>query len=143
MRRAVPARAGLVALAGTGAALVAFYLSWVSYYVEYPGDFLMFAESDFVNDIVKFRTGHPLFTAQENNESMTYPPGAQLCTYFLAWAAGRADSIPAYRAIQLIYGVGAAVAGVFCYLRLLQLSGSARPSVDRALWARSRCRCSS
>jgi len=133
-RAAVPGRAGLIVLAGAGAALVAFYLTWVSYYVEYPADILMFAEGDFVNDIVKFRTGHPLYTAQQNNESMTYTPGAPLFTYALAWACGAPDSIPVYRRIQVIYGLGAAVVAVCCYLRLMQLSGTRRFAEDRGLW---------
>ena len=74
----------------------------------------MFAEGEFVNEIVKFRTGHPIYTAQQNNESLTYTPGASLCTYALAWAVGAPDSIPVYRLIQVVYGLGAAVAG-FCY----------------------------
>jgi hypothetical protein len=133
-RAAVPDRAGLIVLAGVGAALVAFYLSWVSYYIEYPADFLMFAEGDFVNEIVKFRVGHPLYTAQQNNESMTYTPGAPLCTYALAWACGAPDSIPAYRLIQLIYCLGAAVVALFCYVRLMELSGTTRFAEDQGLW---------
>ena len=133
-RAAVPGRAGLLVLAGAGAVLAAFYLAWVSYYVEYPADFLMFAEGDFVNEIVKFQTGHPLYTAQQNNESITYTPGAPLCTYFLAWACGAPKTIPLYRLIHLIYGLGAAVAAVLCYRRLIQLSGTARFAADRGLW---------
>jgi hypothetical protein len=133
-RAAVPDRAGLIVLAGVGTALVAFYLAWVSYYVEYPADILMFAEGDFVNEIVKFRTGRTLYTAQQNNESMTYTPGAPLCTYALSRAFGAPDSIPAYRLIQLIYSLGAAVAGVFCYVRVMQLSGTRRFAEDRGLW---------
>ena len=113
---------------------MAFYLSWVSYYVEFPADILMFAEGEFVNDIVKFRTGHPLYTAQQNNESMTYTPGAPLCTYALAWAFGAPDSIPAYRLIQLVYSLVAAVVAVLCYVRLMQLSGTTRFAEDRGLW---------
>ncbi len=133
-RAAVPGRAALIFLAGAGTALAAFYLTWVSYYVEYPADFLMFAEGEFVNDIVKFRTGHPIYTAQQNNESLTYTPGAPVCTYALACAVGAPDSIPVYRLIQLVYDLGAAVAGVFCYVRLMQLSGTARFDRDPGLW---------
>ena len=131
---AVPGRAAPIFLAGAGTVLAAFYLTWVSYYVEYPADILMFAEGEFVNDIVKFRTGHPIYTAQQNNESLTYTPGAPLCTYALACAVGAPDSIPVYRLIQLVYDLGAAVAGVFCYVRLMQLSGTARFDRDPGLW---------
>ncbi len=133
-RAASPRRAGLIVLAAAGVALVAFYLTWVSYYVEYPADILMWAEGDFVNEIVKFRVGHPLYTAQQNNESMTYTPGAPLFTYALARACGAPDSIPVYRLIQVLYGLGAAVFAVGSYARLVQLAGVRRFAEDRGLW---------
>jgi hypothetical protein len=131
---ASPGRAGLLLLAGAGAALVAFYLTWISYHVEYPADFLMFAEGDFVNEITKFRTGHPLYLDQRNNESMVYTPGAPLLTYALARLVGAPDSIPVYRLIQLVYCLGAAIAAVFCFFRLMQWSGATRFAGDRGLW---------
>ncbi len=133
-RAATPRRAGLIVLAAAGAGLVAFYLAWVSYYVEYPADILMWAEGDFANEIVKFRVGHPLYTEQQNNESMTYTPGAPLLTYALARACGAPDSIPVYRLIQVLYSLGAAIAGVGCYSRVMQLGGTARFAEDRVLW---------
>jgi hypothetical protein len=133
-RAAVPGRAGLIVLAAAGAALVAFYLSWVSYYVEFPADILSFSEGNFFNDMVKVRTGHAIYTAQQNNESMPYTPGAPIFTHAVAWAFGVPDSIPAYRMIQLTYTFGAAVFAVLCYVRLMQLSGHTRFAVDRVLW---------
>ena len=84
-RSADPGRAGLLALAGIGVSLVASYLYWVSFYVAFPADILIWAEGDFVNDILKFRLGYPLYSAQVNNESFTYAPGSRLLTYLLAW----------------------------------------------------------
>jgi len=133
-REAVAGRAGLIVLAGVGAALLAFFLSWVSYYVEYPADFLIWAEGDFVNETVKLRTGRSLYTDQQNNESLPYTPGAPLFTYALARAIGVADSVPAYRVIQLGYCVAAAVVAVFCYVRLMELSRARRFAEDRGLW---------
>ena len=66
--------------------LVACYLFWASFYITFPADFLIWSESDYVNDILKFHIGYPIFTAQVNNESFTYVPGSQLVTYFFAWA---------------------------------------------------------
>ncbi len=132
---ASPGRAGLLLLAGGGAALLAFYLTWTSYHVEYPADFLMWAEGDFVNEIIKFRTGHPLYTAQQNNESMTYTPGAPLLTYALALLVGAPDSIPVYRLIQLVYCLGAATAALGCFFRVIQFSGAPRFAKDKGLWA--------
>ena len=84
---AAPGRAGLIVLAAVSAVLVSFYLAWISHYVEFPADILIWSEGDFVNDIVKFRIGYPLYTAQQNNDSFHYPPGAELLTYALARSA--------------------------------------------------------
>jgi hypothetical protein len=133
-RAAMPRRVALLVLASVGTALLAFYLTWVSHYVEYPADILMWAEGDFVNDIIKFRVGYPLYTSQVNNDSFHYTPGAQLTTYGLAWLVGIPDSIPVYRLIQLGYGLAAAVVAVCCYWRLRQLSGTNRLAQERGLW---------
>ena len=121
-------------LAGVGTALVAFYLTWVSYYVEFPADILMFAEGDFVNEIVKFRTGHPLYTAQQNNESMTTRRAHRCVPMLWHWACGAPDSIPVYRLIQLIYSLGGGRCGRAVTVRLMQLSGTKRFAEDRGLW---------
>jgi hypothetical protein len=133
-RAAVPGRAGLIVLAAVGAVLLSFYLAWVSRYVEFPADILIWSEGDFVNDIVKFRIGYPLYTAERNNDSFHYTPGAQLSTYALAWACGAPDSIPMYRLIQLFYCLAAAVVAVCCYWRLRELSGTRSQAQDRGLW---------
>jgi hypothetical protein len=133
-RAALPHRAGLLVLAATGAALVAFYLTWESHYVEFPADILIWSEGDFVNDIVKFRVGYPLYTEQQNNDSFHYMPGAQLCTYAIARICGAPGSIPMYREIQLFYTLVAAGVAVSCFVRLLQLSGTTRFAEDRGLW---------
>jgi hypothetical protein len=131
---AVPGRAGLIALAAVGASLVTFYAVWVSHYVEFPADILIWSEGDFVNDIVKFRAGYPIYTVPENNDSFHYTPGSQLLTYALARAFGAADSIPVYRVLQIGYSLTAAAIAVCCYSRLLELSGMNRSPRDRALW---------
>jgi len=133
-RTATAGRAGLIVLAALGTVLTAFYLSWSSYYVEFPADILGWSEGDFVNDIIKFCTGYPLYTAQVNNDSFHYTPGAQLLTYALAWLCGMPHSIPAYRLIQLVYTLTASVVAVGCYWRLRQLSGAARSSQGQGLW---------
>jgi len=131
---AVPRRAGLLVLAGTGMALAAFYLAWVSHYVEFPADILIWSEGDFVNDIVKFQIGYPLYTAPVNNDSFHYTPGAQLLTYALAWVCGAPNSIPLYRGIQVGYCLTAALVALCCYQRLVLLAGTARKGIDRGLW---------
>ncbi len=113
-RAASPSALALIVLAPICIALVSIYLSWVSYQVQFPADILTWSESDFVNDILKFRAGYPLYTAQVNNESFTYVPGPQLLTYLIARLVGQATSIPAYRAIQLGYTLIATLLAYLC-----------------------------
>src|SRR5437899_2642858 len=68
-RRAIdPGVLGLLVLAVGGVGLVAAYLAAVWPYVRFPADVLIWSESDFVNDIIKLRTGYPLYTSPVNNE---------------------------------------------------------------------------
>ena len=108
-------------LAGTSCAGVATYLFGVSFYITYPADFLMWSETDFVNDILKFRAGYPIFSAEANNESYTYTPGSQLVTYLLASLTGQSTSLPAMRAIQLVYTLAAVVIAMHTTKRLITL----------------------
>jgi hypothetical protein len=129
-----PARLGLILLASIGVLLTAIYLYWVSFYILFPADILIWSESDFVNDILKFRVGYPLYTAQENNESFTYTPGTQILTFFLAWLLGNATSIPIYRLIQVGYTLLAAVVATMCSYKLVEISLSGQQLRDRRLW---------
>ena len=54
-----------------GVAMVASYLFGVSGYLFFPADFLLWSETDYVNDILKFRSGYPIFTADPNTGSET------------------------------------------------------------------------
>jgi hypothetical protein len=111
-------------LALVSTVLVGIYTYQVSFQVRFPADILTWSESDFVNDILKLRVGYPLFTAQVNNESFTYPPGPQLLTYAIAALLRHATSIPTYRVIQLGYTGLASIVGLFCVFKLI---GMARP----------------
>ena len=133
-RSADPARLGLITLTTVGVLAVSIYLFWVSHYVRFPADILIWSESDFVNDILKVRVGYPLYTAQQNNESSAYPPGTQMLTYLLAWLLGNASSIPVYRAIQLGYALMAALVATLCCRRLVSMSFPSRPARDAGWW---------
>jgi hypothetical protein len=111
-----------VVLATIIVALVGIDAYWIMSNVVFPADFLIWSESDFVNDIIKLRIGYPLFTEQANNESFNYLPGAQLVTYWLTAAAG-ASSIAAYRGVQVLF---IAVAAVIAARSALDLAGTAR-----------------
>jgi len=132
--RAEPATAGLLFLATAATILLAMYLYWVSWYVAFPADFLIWSEGDFVNDIIKFSVGYPLYSPQVNNDSFHYVPGAQLLTYLLAWLAGKGNSIPAFRAIQVIYTAIAAFIATLCCRRILRMALPEGRIGDARLW---------
>jgi len=114
--------------------LVAVYLFWISSQVFFPADILIWSESDFVNDILKFQTGYPIYSAQENNESFFYTPGAQILTYLLARPFGKGINIPEYRIIQVIFSLLAAVVASFCCRKLIEMSSSGQQFRGGILW---------
>lgn len=114
------ARLGLMVLATVGVLLLAIYFYQVSFWVSFPADFLIWSESEFVSDILKFRVGYPIYTAQVNNESFIYTPGAPLLTYFIAAALGQETSIPVYRTIQVGYVALASVIALFSVRALIE-----------------------
>ena len=119
---AQPATTGLVFLTGCAISLLAIYFFWVSSYITFPGDMLMWSEGDFMNDILKFSIGYPIYAPQFNNDSINYVPGAQLLTHLLATLIGKAWSIPAYRVIQLGYAAAAAFIGLLCCRIILRMA---------------------
>ena len=126
---------GLIVIGTVSTLLVACYLFWASFYVVFPADIFIWSESDFVNDILKFRQGYPIFTAEVNNESFTYVPGTQLVTYFFAWLAGQPTSVPTYRMIQVGYTLLSAIVAFLCCRRLVKSSFSDEQQVSHsAVW---------
>jgi hypothetical protein len=133
-RRASPATSGLLFLTACSILLLASYLFSVSWYVFFPADFLTWSESDFVNDILKFSSGYPIYTPQINNDSFVYVPGPQLLTYLLAWLAGKSGSIPAFRLIQLIYTAASAWIATLCCRQMLRLARPGLRATTSWLW---------
>jgi hypothetical protein len=122
-RRALnPPVLGLLALTSLGMLLVAAYLYWVSLYVIFPADILIWAESPFVMDVLKLRLGYPIYTAEANNESFSYTPGAQLLTHVVTWLLGGTTSLAIWRVIQVSCVLCAAIAAFFCCRELVKLS---------------------
>jgi hypothetical protein len=117
-------RLGIACLGFVLVMLVSVYLYVSVVYTFFPADILIWSEGDFINDILKFHLGHPLYTAEQNNESFTYPPGSPILTHGIASLVGCGGSIWCYRAIQLLYTTLAAVVAVCCVQRLLVLSGN-------------------
>ena len=97
---------GLVAAVTVVALATAYQLA---NYLMLPVDLLSFAESPFVNDILKLRLGVPIYTVPSDNNSYPYAPGTQILTYLVSLALGNGDSIPFYRGIQFSYVILAAI----------------------------------
>lgn len=114
-----PAMFGSIVIACCTIVLAGVYLFSASHYLFLRGDFAIWSESDFVNDIIKFRTGYPLFSAEVNNESFAYTPGSQLLTYFLS---GFSNWLPRYRLVQILYTVIAAMFAYSCSRKLLTIA---------------------
>ncbi|MEJ2704475.1 MAG: hypothetical protein P8Z79_18730 [Sedimentisphaerales bacterium] len=94
--------------------LVMFYLYSISPYIMLPADILMWAETNFVGDIIKIRIGAPFYTDPADSNSGIYTFGAPYVTYAISWLFGKSTSIPAWRSIQLLFISGAAMIGTAC-----------------------------
>ena len=132
-QRAIPSDLVLITLGIVSIFLVAIYLYRVSFYITFPADILIWSENDFINDILKFRIGYPIYTDQINNESFIYMPGAQLLTYLLAWISGYPTSIMVYRIIQIIYLLLTTIIAGLCVWQLVKLSQPEHPIENRLL----------
>jgi hypothetical protein len=132
--RPQPGELAAVLLAAIAVVLVGIYLYWVRSLLDFRADFLLWSESDFVNDILKIRVGHPIFSAPANLESFHYPPATQLLTYGIARLSGHATSIPLYRVVQLGFAIMAGLIGVLCVRRILQLGSGAGRVRARVVW---------
>jgi hypothetical protein len=134
-RTLAPGRLPLIGFALVGLLGTGFYFCWVNASVFFPADILMWAETDFVNDILKFRLGHPLYTPAADNECINYVPGAPILTYLLASLAGQGTSLAAYRTIQVFFCAAAAVVAARCCRTLLNLSRPGYRRPQGVLWS--------
>jgi hypothetical protein len=124
----------LLMLAAAGLAMLASTLYHLSAYLLLPVDLLSFSESPFLNEIVKFRNGVPLYTPVEDNNSYPYTPGAPLLVGLIASAIGYGDSIPAFRVIQFTFVGLAALAAVGFMDALARVALSAEEYRLRPFW---------
>ena len=132
-RRSKPELLGLVIIAAVCLGLVAIYFFWVSAFIRFPADILIWSESDFVNDILKIKTGYPLYTNQANNESFIYPPGVQVITHLVSLLIGNPGSIPVYRSIQVVFAIIAAGIALFSAMKLSPSEPFSKP-LNAVLW---------
>ncbi len=133
-RQAEPGMVGLIFLATCSILLLAIYFFWVSWYVFFPADFLIWSEGDFVNEMLKFSVGYPLYSPQINNDSFHYVPGPPLLTHLIASLAGQAWSIPMYRGIQVAYTAIAAFLATLCCRKILRVAWPELRAADSPLW---------
>lgn len=124
----------LIILITVSLLLVSIYLFRVFFYISFPADILLWTESDFVNDILKFRTGYPIYSAQQNNESSIYTPGTQILTYLLGRLTGNSSSIPLWRGIQLFYVFISSIVAVFCCRMITNIATHEQTVRNRGLW---------
>ena len=102
--------------------LVLYYVKSITPFVFLPADILMWAETNFVGDIIKLRIGAPIYTPPADSNSMIYTPAAPLLTYAISWIIGMPTSIVAWRIIQLGYVFCAAGVGTVSCSALYRLA---------------------
>lgn len=87
--------------------------------IRLPVDLVMGSESQFVDHVIRYRAGQPQYTPLDDANSSPYAPAPHLLTYWIAALAGRPTSIPAYRMVQQLYLVIAALFAAFAARSLL------------------------
>jgi hypothetical protein len=132
--KAPPTKLELILLATFCVLLASVYFYRVSFYILFPADILIWSESDFVNDILKFSTGYPIYSSFENNESQVYPPGAQIITFYLAKLLGYGKSIFSYRLIQMGFALITAFLAAGCFYLLRGISSEPKKSRKSLVW---------
>lgn len=131
-----------IALSALAAAVAFLAVGTVVHYAQFlmiPADILAFSESPFVDDIIKFRLGQPIYGPVADNNTYPYTPGTQLLTYSIARLFGHPTSIPAFRIVQFSYVMLAALVGAATCHQIAR--GVLRPEEYRhrplwiAIWA--------
>ncbi len=98
-----PAVPAILLLALTAFGFAGLYVMHVKPLILLPVDIAMGSESQFVDQIIRYRAGQPQYTPAEAANSTAYAPGAPMVTYWIASLLGRSTSIATYRAIQQLF----------------------------------------
>ncbi len=101
--------------------LALFYFYKIIPFVFLPADLLMWAETNFVGDMIKLYNGIPFYTPPGESNSLVYTPGAPLVTFAIARALNLPMDIAVWRMIQLGFTVCAAWIATVCFRRLYGL----------------------
>lgn len=121
----------ILALAGACGAFVLLYVKHVAPLVLLRADIAMGSESQFVDQLIRYRAGQPQYTPAEDANSTAYGPGAPIVTYWIASLAGKPASIRVYRLIQQFYIL---IAVGFCAAASLSLLRFLRPQDENVRW---------
>ena len=135
-RSGVVSRLELVSMSGMlfGAWFLVFLLaSRLSQFVAIPADIVGFGENGFLDFILKFREGFPLYTPGPDNNTVPYTPGAPILTYLVASLLGAGTSIPLLRTITVATGALAGVVFAFGAANLASLVHGQR-FTHKAVW---------
>jgi hypothetical protein len=114
-------------LAAWGGFLVASAMAQIAPALAAPWDLVSFAESPYVNDVIKWTQGAPLYGPAGDNDSYPYPPGAQIATHFLASLWGAADSVAGLRITNFVYVLAAVLLAWSAAKRIAASAGRALP----------------
>jgi hypothetical protein len=129
-----PARIGILVLTLFGLTLTLVHVESIRPLVTLPYDLANWSEPEFVVDIIKWRTGAPLYGSPDDSNSNSYTFLAPALTYFLARVAGHPQSIPMYRLIQQIYLALSALLAAAAAWNLLLISDPNRLPRMKWLW---------
>ena len=131
-RRISAAELALAGLLGVLVLAVAAYGFWASSAVGFHADILLWSESSFVTDVMKFWSGQPLYGDPRDLSSFFYTPGSQILSSAITRLFGLGTSIAALRAVQLLFVIVATLLCVRTLWRLLLLADIPLPDTKFA-----------
>src|SRR5712692_6135123 len=129
-----PARAGIIFLTLFSLLLIGVYFRNMLGLLSMPYDLASWSEPMLVVDIIKLRTGAPLYLPPGDSNSNTYTFLAPVLTYELARLAGHPASIPAYRLIQQLFLALAAWLAALSTVALLRVAKAEEALRLRRWW---------
>jgi len=127
----VPVLVPILLLSLISFGFVAIYARHVAPLIRLRADIVMGSESQFVDQVIRYRSGQPQYTPADDANSTPYAPGPVMLTYWIASLAGQSTSIPAYRMVQQLF---LAVAVLFCAGSTLALLRFLRRDAPQAQW---------
>ncbi|MGH9860845.1 MAG: hypothetical protein ACRD5F_12555, partial [Candidatus Acidiferrales bacterium] len=127
----VPSLGGILALSLMAGFFVLLYFRQILPLLLFPADILGWSESPFLDFIIRFRAGEPLFTPVEDGNAFAYPPLAALLTYGMVKFVGMAASVPAMRVAQQLFLL---VGALFVAGSVRALLRHLRPETRYANW---------